>query len=145
VPGKNIGYGTTVKVSTDTTSTSSTGATAVGNLISWGGSGAPVPKVDTTDIDDSAETCEPGTPGADEAGFVVGYKQGSAGVRKLLAMHKNRTKGKLWLRPMGSTGNVDECVKGFISNAGIESFDRTGRINRAFAIQPTSAVGLSTA
>ena len=143
---KYVGHGTVLKVSTSTTVTSSTGATAtaVGNLISLGDLTGPDPKIDTTVIADAEETCEPGTPGANEMPITVAYKQAGAGVRKLLKMRKNRTKGKLWI-VFASTALSDECIKGYVSNGGFGNIARDSMIQRSFAFQPSSGIGLSTA
>jgi len=142
---KYIGFGSSVKITTGATITSSSLATAVGNMLSWGGISAPVPKVDTTEIADTAETCAPGTPGAGEGTFTLGYTQGNAGVRKLIAMHLGRTIGNLFLLPGSpSTGDIEEVFKCYISNLGMEGVDRTGRYSRSVSVQPTSAIGFST-
>ena len=143
---KYVGHGTVLKVSTSTTVTSSTGATAtaVGNLISLGDLTGPVPKIDTTVIADAEETCEPGTPGANEMPVTIAYEQGDTGHRKLLSMRKNRTKGKFWV-VFASTALTDEVIKGYVSNAGFGDIARDSMIQRTFALQPSSGIGLSTA
>jgi hypothetical protein len=142
---KRIGYGSVIVCATDLTTTASSLMTSVGHLISWGGLDAPVPSVDVSNIADAHASQEPGQPEAGEGSFVLGYTQGDTGHRKLIAMRKNRTKGQIWLRAQGSTADEYEKIKCFVSNVGLPGFDKTNRVTRSISIQPTSAIGWSTA
>ena len=141
---KTIGVGTLLKVSTSTTATSSTGATAVGKVVNVGEYAGAVPKVDTTVIDDDEETCDPGIPSAGETAVTLAYRQGDTGVQKLLTMRKARTKGKFWF-VFASTELADEVIKGYVSNAGRGTIARDQMINRSFSFQASSGLGLSSA
>lgn len=137
---RKIGFGTIVKVSTITTATSSTAATAVGGLIDVGGFTNPVPNVDVTLIDDAAACTEPGTPAAGPGTITVGYKDTDTGVDKLIAMNAGRTKGIVWV-VYASTDLSDDSFKGFIADAGLETVAKDSHLRRTFSVQPSSAVG----
>ena len=129
---KTVGIGTVLKVSTSTTAATSTGATAVGKVVNAGDYAGPVPKIDTTVIDDDEETCEPGIPSAGETTVTLAYRQGDTGVLKLLKMRKQRTKGKYWFC-FASTELSDEVIKGYVSNAGRGTIARDQMIQRSDA------------
>ncbi len=138
--GRNIGYGTIVKVSTVTTTTSSTGASAVGALLDVGGFTNAVPSVDVTNIADAAACFAPGTPAAGPGSLTVGYKDTDTGCDKLIAMNAGRTKGIVWI-VYASTDLADEKIKGFVSDAGLGTIAKDSHITRTFSVQPTSAIG----
>jgi len=138
--GRDIGYGIVVKVSTVTTATSSTAASAVGSLIDIGGFSNPIPSVDVTNIADAAACMEPGIPAAGAGSMTIAYKQNDTGANKLLAMNVNRTKGIVWV-VFPSSDLADESFKGFIADAGIETMAADSHLRRTFSIQPSSAIG----
>jgi hypothetical protein len=137
---RKIGFGTIVKVSTVTSATSSTAASAVGGLIDIGGFANAVPSVDVTLIDDAAACFEPGTPAAGAGTITVGYKATDAGADKLIAMNAGRTKGIVWI-VYASTDLADEKIKGFVADAGLSTIAKDSHIQRTFSVQPSSAIG----
>lgn len=140
--GKDIGYGTIFKLSTTTTVLSSL-ATAIGNLIDIDGFNNAIPRVDTTDIDDAAATCKPGTPEAGPGTVTIAYLRGDAGHNKLLAMNANRTIGKFHIVFPSTTGTV-ESLKGYVADVGLGRVARDTHLQRTISIQPTSAIGWTT-
>lgn len=140
--GKDIGFGVIFKLST-TTTVLSTLATAIGNLIDIDGFANPIPRIDTTDIDDAAASCKPGTPEAGPGTVTIAYKQGDSGHNKLLAMNANRTVGKFHI-VYPSTLYVNESIKGYVADVGLGRIARDTHLQRTISIQPTSAIGWST-
>jgi len=137
---KYIGNGTTLGVSTGS---STSAATAVGGVISVGGPGGDAPDVDTTTMDSTSNytTQLRGFRAAGELALEVAYDPADVGWVKILAMDASGV-GGTFVTTFASTALATESFKGYVKSVG-RTINRDAMITRQITVGATSGPGFN--